>query len=632
MHDARVERDAATDVVFVVMPFADVGRPAIGVSLLHAAATSAGYSAAVEYCNLALADELGVELYGAFSNGFTPDLLVGEWLFADDVFADAIPAAEEYVEQILGANAPLGFLERLPEVRALRSRYLDDCVAAILARRPRVVGFTTTFHQTCASLAVARRLKALDDPPIVVFGGANCEGEMGAQMLASFEWIDCVCGGEADRSLVLLLDVLLGDRDGRGAGPIGGVLRRESGWTLQRSMPVREMDALPLPHYDDYFRQLDATRTLDRSVANIIVETSRGCWWGAKHHCTFCGLNGDTLTFRSKSPERAFQEIMALTRRHEIERVGCVDNILDLRYIDTLFPMLADSELELELFYEVKANLRYEQLVKLRRGGMRQIQPGIESFSNEVLKLMDKGVAAVQNVQLMRWCAELGIVCSWNLLAGFPDEPPSEYERMARMVPLLVHLEPPLSCARLRLDRFSPFHADHERYGFRRVRPARAYFYVFPLGRRAMLRLAYYFDYDYEDGRVPDDYLGSLRRQVALWSAAHGDGADPPRLDARRDGDTIVVTDTRPIASAEHHELSGVHARVFELCDVAKSLPLILGHADLADREDDVRAALHDLLSDRLMLLDGGRYASLAVFRGRPTTPADATVEAAAAA
>ena len=69
-----------------------------------------------------------------------------------------------------------------------------------MAHRPRVVGFTTTFHQTCAALAVARRLKALPDPPLVVFGGANCEGEMGVQMLASFEWIDAVCCGEADHS------------------------------------------------------------------------------------------------------------------------------------------------------------------------------------------------------------------------------------------------------------------------------------------------------------------------------------------------------------------------------------------------------------------------------------------------
>jgi ribosomal peptide maturation radical SAM protein 1 len=628
MPGARVERETATDVVFVVMPFADVGRPAIGVSLLQAAVTDAGHSSAIEYCNMALADGLGLDLYRVISEGFSPDMLVGEWLFAHDVFGDRIAAPDAFVEHILARNAPPGFLESIPQARRLLGPYLDDCVAQIMARRPRVVGFTTTFHQTCASLAVARRLKELDDPPIVVFGGANCEGEMGAEMLASFDWIDCVCGGEADRSFPRLLGVLLGD----GRGPIGGVLMRDDGWTVQRSMPVQDMDALPLPDYDDYFRQLDATRTMDRSLAHIVVETSRGCWWGAKHHCTFCGLNGDTLTFRSKSPERAFEEITALTQRHDLDRVGCVDNILDLRYVDTLFPMLADSGLELELFYEVKANLRYDQLVKLRRGGMLQIQPGIESFSNQVLKLMDKGVAGVQNIQLMRWCEELGILCSWNLLAGFPGEPPSEYDRMAEMIPLLVHLNPPLSCGRLRLDRFSPFHARHADYGFRRVRPARAYFFVFPLARRAMHRLAYFFDYDYDDGRVPEDYLEPVRRAVALWNAGRMSGEDPPRLDAQFEGNTIVVTDTRPVARAEHHELDGVEARVYELCDVAKSLPALMRDPELAGREDEVRAALDVLLEGQLMLLDDGRYASLAVFRNRRTTSADASVEAAAAA
>jgi ribosomal peptide maturation radical SAM protein 1 len=626
--DDQSERETATDVVFVVMPFADTERPAIGVSLLQAAVRDAGYASAIEYCNIVFADEIGAELYSVVASGFTPDMLVGEWLFADEVFGDRIPPPEAFVEQVLASRAPPGFVEQVPFIRGLRDAYLDGCVATIMARRPRIVGFTTTFHQTCASLAVAKRLKELDDAPIVVFGGANCEGEMGVEMLASFGWIDCVCGGEADRSFPRLLGVLLGAEK----GPIGGVLLRGDEKTAQRSMPVMDMDALPLPDYDDYFEQVDAARTVDRATTHIIVETSRGCWWGAKHHCTFCGLNGDTLTFRSKSPERAFEEITALTARHGLDRVGCVDNILDHSYIDTLFPMLAESDLELELFYEVKANLRHDQLVKLRRGGMRQIQPGIESFSNPVLKLMDKGVSGVQNVQLMRWCEELDILCSWNLLAGFPNEPASEYARMAEMLPLLVHLNPPLSCGRLRLDRFSPFHARHESYGFRRVRPARAYFYVFPLGRRAMHRLAYFFDYDYADGRVPDDYLGPVTAAIAQWTAGRMLGADAPRLDAEFEAAAIVVTDTRPVAQAPRHVLEGVSARIYELCDVAKSLPVLLRDPVLAGREDEVRAALERLLENRLMLLDDGRYASLAVFRNRRTMLTDERVEAAAAA
>jgi ribosomal peptide maturation radical SAM protein 1 len=619
------EAATATDVVLVVMPFADVERPAIGVSLLLAAARAAGWSAGVEYLNVDFAERVGAELYSTISDALAPDLLTGEWVFADEVFGERIPPAADYVGQILAGSAPPELLPGLEAARLACGAYLDACAARILRRHPRVVGFTTTFHQTCASLALARRLKAAPDPPVVVFGGANCEGEMGEQLLASFPDIDHVASGEADLSFPRLLDVLLGG----GTGPVPGVLSRTGGPAL-REEPVTDLDALPVPDFDDYFAQVRAAALPDGAEPHLVVETSRGCWWGAKHHCTFCGLNGDTMTFRSKSPQRAFDELAALTGRYGTRRVGVVDNILDMRYVDTLFPMLAAADLRLDLFYEVKANLRYEQLVRLRDGGIRQIQPGIESLSDDILGLMDKGVTAMQNIALLRWCAELGIQCSWNVMAGFPGEPREEYERMAEVVPLLVHLDAPMSTSRLRLDRFSPFHRDPERYGFRRVRPARAYFYVFPLGRREMRRLAYYFDYDYADGRRPEDYLAPVSRAVGAWCRAQNSGRRP-RLDADVTGDGVVVTDTRPAAVAARHELRGLPARVYQLCDTARSVPALLRDPSLAADEAALRAVLDDLVERRLVLGDRGRFQSLAVFRSRRPV-AGAAREAPAAA
>ncbi|MDA0183988.1 RiPP maturation radical SAM C-methyltransferase [Solirubrobacter phytolaccae] len=597
-----------TDIVFVVMPFADVDRPAIGVSLLKAAACAAGWSASIEYCNVAFAARVGPEPYAAVANALAPDVLAGEWLFADDVFGDRIPPAEEYLERVLSGNAPAELLESIGVMRTGRGEYLEACAARVLAHRPRVVGFTTTFHQTCACLAVARRLKEAAEPPIVVFGGANCEGEMGAQMLASFPWIDHVASGEADRSLPQLLDVLLGGA----SGPVRGVRSRGHDEAVN-APPVVDLDALPYPDYDDYFAQVRGSPIAAEVQTYLPVETSRGCWWGAKHHCTFCGLNGDSMAFRSKSPQRAFDELTWLARRYGELRFGVVDNILDLHYIDTLFPLLAEDGLELDLFYEVKANLRYEQLVQLHRGGIRQIQPGIESLSDDVLKRMDKGVSAAQNIALLRWCAELGIRCCWNVLAGFPGEPPAEYERMAELMPLLVHLDAPMSTAQVRLDRFSPFHARSEEYGFRRVRPSRAYFYVFPLGRREMARLAYYFDFDYADGRRPRDYTDAMNRAVASWW--RGQNTDRPELNLDAEDDRLVVTDTRPVATAERHELDGVHARVYELCDVGRTRAALRRDPELAGA--DVDDALEALLADRLLAQIGDRYLALAVFRKR---------------
>lgn len=603
-------------VVFPVAPFADVGRPAMGVGLLVAEARAAGHSAEAIHFNVDLAGEIGLAPYQDIASSFPPNLLIGEWIFAGDVFGEGTAAAEDYIADILAPYLPghPGLVEAMLRIRSLLPRWLDACAAEIRARKPDVVGFSTVFHQTCACLALARRLKALPDPPVVVFGGANCEGEMGLQMIRSFPSIDFVCSGEADDSFPRLLDRLAAG----GGAPIPGVLERGAA-EVARSAAIRAMDALPFPDFDDYFARLAASPLAGAFEGHLVFETSRGCWWGAKHHCTFCGLNGDTMAFRSKSPERAFEEIAWLAARHGSRRIGCVDNILDMKYVTALFPRLAAAGIALELFYEVKSNLRLDQLRLMRAGGVRQIQPGIESFSDPVLKLMDKGCTGFQNIQLMRWCAELGIEVSWNVLAGFPGEDPEEYRAMARLIPRLVHLDPPCACGMLRLDRFSPFHSRPEDFGIRRMRPARAYFYVYPLGRRELARLAYFFDHDQTGAENPEDYVRGVQAEVAAWKAARFAPGGPPALDADFDDGGVTIRDTRPAATAPRHRLSGLAAAVYAACDSAASVAG-LAHG-LGAGAAEVEAALAALDRDRLVARQGDRAVALAVFRTRPRVP-----------
>ena len=39
----------------------------------------------------------------------------------------------------------------------------------------------------------------------------------------------------------------------------------------------------------------------------LLIETSRGCWWGERNHCTFCGLNGSSMSFDEMAPGRALE-------------------------------------------------------------------------------------------------------------------------------------------------------------------------------------------------------------------------------------------------------------------------------------------------------------------------------------
>src|SRR6185503_8994628 len=167
----KLAREVIMDVVFAVLPFADVDRPAIGVSLLKAATTRLGFSSSVQYFNFRLAELIGATLCTQISESLPSESMVGDWFFADMLFSQQLPHEQEYVAKILSRYAHPQLIEDICKARLARREFIEYCVERLQALRPRVVGFTTTFHQTCACLAVAQRLKQLPDPPLIIFGG-----------------------------------------------------------------------------------------------------------------------------------------------------------------------------------------------------------------------------------------------------------------------------------------------------------------------------------------------------------------------------------------------------------------------------------------------------------------------------
>jgi ribosomal peptide maturation radical SAM protein 1 len=608
------------DLLFAVMPFADAAYASLGVSLLQSAVAARGVSCRVRYFNLDFAEEVGLDTYTRIAHDVPPESLVGEWLFAECAFGDQVPEARAYLDKVLSRypGAERNFQE-LRRLRALTGQFVDRCVREIRGFGPRVVGFTTTFHQTNACLAAASRLKQNADSPIIVFGGANCEGEMGVQMARSFPCIDYVCTGEGDAAFPEFLRRAL---RGEVSIAVAGIVGRQAGQSPSHPEMIRDLDGLPIPDFSDYFAQLDRSSLKASVKPELPFESSRGCWWGAKSHCTFCGLNAKTMPFRSKSPERVIRELRHLAETYPADTVGAVDNILDLRYIQEVFPRLKASGITLKLMYETKVNLSFDQLSALRDAGVCVLQPGIESFSNAVLRLMRKGCTGLQNIRFLRWCEELGIFPVWNLLYGFPGESPAEYEAMASLLPTLTHLTPPGACGAFRLDRFSPMFTQPEEFGLTGIRPHGAYYHVFPLGRQDLRRLAYYFEFEYADGREPRSYASRVEREIARWTSLRRQPPERrPVLDLHRMDDVVIVKDTRPCAIEPEHRLDGLAAELYLLCDGARGLPSLL--RELAGRADEAqtRDALAGLLAARLLAEMDGQYLSLAVVRDRSPRP-----------
>jgi len=102
---------------------------------------------------------------------------------------------------------------------------------------------------------------------------------------------------------------------------------------------------VPVPDYDEYFQRLagcDGSLLREIQVA-LPIETARGCWWGERRRCAFCGMTRGVARFRSRPPELVRSDIAALTRRHGVLRLAMVDNILAPTYRDSVLSELANS-------------------------------------------------------------------------------------------------------------------------------------------------------------------------------------------------------------------------------------------------------------------------------------------------
>jgi ribosomal peptide maturation radical SAM protein 1 len=621
-----------TDVLLVSMPFGPLFSPSLALSLLKGALSDRGITAAARYFSLEFAERIGQALYSQIGTEGRPPLvmLAGEWIFSGGVFPSGHDAEPAYVTEVLAKPAPStarGSAAPVTQARAraiVRARgqveaFLDECLAEIVEARPLVVGFTSIFQQHLASLALAKRIKAVLPETTIVLGGANCEGIMGAETVRQFPFVDAVVSGEGEVALPEIVARVLAGRpfaDVAGVRTQAHVADEFRQGRFSNADTVAHMDELPYPDFGDFFAQFEATRYSREWEASLFFETSRGCWWGERNHCTFCGLNGTSMAFRSKSAARALGELERMVGEHPGCDVQVVDNILDMGYFKDFLPMLAQRRLSVDLFYETKSNLKKGQIRLLRRAGITRIQPGVESLSDSVLKLMRKGVSGLQNIQLLKWCKELGVEPHWNVIWGFPGEDPAEYARLAELVPRLAHLPAPVGFSDVRLDRFSPNFFDAERLGFKDIRPLPSYRHVYPgLSEEAQGNLAYFFGFAYREPRDVDAYVGPLAAALRAWTMAQGRGdADFFSVDV---GEHLLLWDLRPKAHRALAVLSGIDKALYVACDSASdvgALGLALRSGGFAwPGDSDLRGRLDRWVHDGLLIREGLRYLALAV-------------------
>ena len=617
------------DVCFVSMPISDVTMPSMALSLMKSCLAEAGIPSAIEYEHLRYAHRQGLELYHLVALARS-DFLVGEMVFARAAHGErTLRPLEEYIRWMREIRMPGGgatptelevakrnWLKELPKWQKDAEAYIEEAARRVLARRPKIVAFASMFQQTNANIALARRLKKEKHPPIILVGGANCMGDLGAALIEHIEAYDYVFLGEADEIFADVVSRLLKDGEIPPEELPYGVLSRRSPrpqTTMHRV--TKDAETLPVPDFDEFFAAYQELFP-DAKDVHFLVEGSRGCWWGRHKPCTFCGLNGPARSYREKTTKRLAEEIGALAKRYPQAKI-CVftDSILSHTQMKELPAEIKKRNIKLKFFSEIKANIAEEDVRSLSEAGFVQIQPGIESLQDDILKIMNKGCRAIRQIETLKSCRAYNMQVAWNLLCGFPGETEEMFAELAELLPKVMHLPSPNQLIHIVYQRYGEYTEHPETYGLR-LRPAEAYSFAYA-DEEFIRRSAYIFEpINPEerrlcwDVRMKGESCRKVQEIVTDWVASRW---NLQRLDMYDNGKTIDIYDMRKIARHAVYTLDGAKA---DLCRAARAVrqeqPLL---EELSPKygEAELRAALEWLCEENLMVHIGHEYLALAV-------------------
>ena len=451
---------AAARIALVSMPWAPITEPPLGLSILRACLSQAQICSRVFHFNLSLLKDLTYETYGQIADLYG----INDFVFSGVL--DATPVTAQRFNQLLrgiaqtkhNCDRQFELAEKILKIRDLIvPAYLEECMKVLISDSPTLVGFTCTFDQTFAAIALAKKLREKMPDVMIVLGGYAVNDETGEMVLGSFPFIDCIAQADSELSIVELAEASVGCRPLSG---VSGIQYHSSRGSIRSTRILRaELDLVPIPDFDDYFA--DKSRLEEENQIRIRsdflpVETSRGCWWGQKHHCVFCGIDEFTMKYRSRTVDSVIRMFDTLHKQYGMGCFRVNDYILPHSYHKTLIPKLASKPQLYSIACESKANLTPNQMQNLSLAGFREIQPGIESFSSHVLSLMKKGVSASQNVFLLTLGRRFRIVIHYNILYGIPGETIEDYRQMVQLIPALYHLDPPSSVTVALFTKYSP--------------------------------------------------------------------------------------------------------------------------------------------------------------------------------
>ncbi|MEW6584702.1 MAG: radical SAM protein [Nitrospirota bacterium] len=297
----------------------------------------------------------------------------------------------------------------------------------------KLIGFSCSHYQLSSSLLLASMIKRSYPDIKTVFGGKDCSGTFASELLKHADFVDYAGVGECEATV----ESLLNHATDESAEVYNVVFRGENGAVEKsRTKPNLPLNSLPFPFYD--FEEFP----IPKDEIILPLEFGRGCPW---KRCTFCPDESYNILCQAKTAEKIRSEIEYYqTISPDLKNFFILDSdaLKDQRAIIELSKYLEGRGLTFH-YAEFRAErMNRDVLSAVLRFGTwaSNFQIGIETFSDRLLTLMNKGVTALKNVEVLKGVAELGVPVQFNLFTCYPGMTSEELDENLKVMDRVAHI------------------------------------------------------------------------------------------------------------------------------------------------------------------------------------------------
>ncbi len=200
---------------------------------------------------------------------------------------------------------------------------------------------------------------------------------------------------------------------------------------------ISDLDVLPLPArhllpFEEYLIPPGHIRGiyLQRSTT---VSTRRGC----PYSCVYCGVHAvHSKRMRVRSVHLVIKEIEFLISRYDIDGLWFVDDTFttNKKWLSGFCKEMIEHEIRIKWACHARVNDMSENLLKeMKNAGCVQLDIGVESGSDKVLKVLKKGATVAMAKDAFANAKKVGIRTMASFILGNPTETYEDIEQTERL-------------------------------------------------------------------------------------------------------------------------------------------------------------------------------------------------------